>query len=87
MLVMNGFIKTKYVVFSFFSQYFNNCVCFFFNVEKEHGMMSAAASLGLVMLWDVDGALSQIDTLLEFSSEKYIQVREEKRQEGETPQD
>mmetsp|Transcript_13517 Transcript_13517/g.23360 ORF Transcript_13517/g.23360 Transcript_13517/m.23360 type:complete len:526 (+) Transcript_13517:1-1578(+) len=37
-------------------------------------MMSAAASLGLVMLWDVDGALSQIDTLLEFSSEKYIQA-------------
>merc|ERR1719378_1713328 len=42
--------------------------------NKEHGMMCAAASLGCVMLWDVDNALSQIDTLLEFSSEDYIKA-------------
>jgi 26S proteasome regulatory subunit N1 len=29
--------------------------------NKEHGMMSAAASLGLILLWDVDSGLSQID--------------------------
>lgn len=28
--------------------------------NKEHGMMSAAASLGLILLWDVDGGLSQV---------------------------
>jgi 26S proteasome regulatory subunit N1 len=42
--------------------------------NKEHGMMCAAASLGCVMLWDVDGALSQIDTLLEFSNEEWIKA-------------
>lgn len=29
--------------------------------NKEHGKLSAAASLGLVLLWDVDGGLVQID--------------------------
>lgn len=29
--------------------------------NREHGKMSAAASLGLVMLWDVDNGLSKID--------------------------
>ena len=29
--------------------------------NKEHGMMSATASLGLILLWDVDGGLTQID--------------------------
>ena len=32
--------------------------------NKEHGMMSAAASLGLILLWDVDGGLTQIDKFL-----------------------
>ena len=32
--------------------------------NKEHGMMSAAASLGLLLLWDVDGGLTQIDKFL-----------------------
>ncbi|XP_022096378.1 26S proteasome non-ATPase regulatory subunit 2-like [Acanthaster planci] len=39
--------------------------------NKEHGMMSTAASLGLVLLWDVDGGLTQIDKYL-YSSEDYI---------------
>ena len=37
------------------------------------GMMSTAASLGLVLLWDVDGGLTQIDKYL-YSSEDYIKV-------------
>ncbi len=28
--------------------------------NKDHGMMSAAASLGLILLWDVDEGLSQV---------------------------
>ena len=31
--------------------------------NKEHGMMSAAASLGMLLLWDVDGGLTQIEFL------------------------
>ncbi|KAJ8877119.1 hypothetical protein PR048_021572 [Dryococelus australis] len=34
-------------------------------------MLSAAASLGLVLLWDVDGGLTPIDKYL-YSSEDYI---------------
>ena len=37
------------------------------------GMMSATASLGLILLWDVDGGLTQIDKFL-YSSEDYIKV-------------
>ena len=39
--------------------------------NKEHGMMSATASIGLVLLWDVDGGLTQIDKYL-YSPEDYI---------------
>ena len=28
--------------------------------NRDHGMMSAAASLGLILLWDVDEGLSQV---------------------------
>uniref|UniRef100_H3D9X5 26S proteasome non-ATPase regulatory subunit 2 n=1 Tax=Tetraodon nigroviridis TaxID=99883 RepID=H3D9X5_TETNG len=38
--------------------------------NKDHGMLSAAASLGMI-LWDVDGGLTQIDKYL-YSSEDYI---------------
>lgn len=36
-------------------------------------MLSATASLGLILLWDVDGGLIQIDKYL-YSSEDYIKV-------------
>ena len=36
-------------------------------------MMSATATLGLVLLWDVDGGLTQIDKYL-YSNEDYIKV-------------
>lgn len=39
--------------------------------NKEHGMLSATASLGLVLLWDVDGGLTPIDKYL-YSSEDQI---------------
>ena len=37
------------------------------------GMLSATASLGLLLLWDVDGGLTQIDKYL-YSSEEYIKA-------------
>ncbi|KAL4225519.1 26S proteasome non-ATPase regulatory subunit 2 [Mactra antiquata] len=41
--------------------------------NKEHGMLTATASLGLILLWDVDGGLTQIDKYL-YSSEDYIKA-------------
>jgi len=37
-------------------------------------MLSTAASLGMLLLWDVDGGLTQIDKYL-YSSEDYIKVK------------
>lgn len=36
-------------------------------------MMSTTASLGLILLWDVDAGLTQIDKYL-YSTEDYIKV-------------
>ena len=33
--------------------------------NKEHGMMSAMASLGLLLLWDVDGGLTQVGVIIQ----------------------
>merc|ERR1711981_657166 len=41
--------------------------------NKDHGMMSATASIGLVLLWDVDGGLTQIDKYL-YSPEDHIKA-------------
>lgn len=41
--------------------------------NKEHGMFSAMASLGLILLWDVDGGLTPIDKYL-YSSEDHIKA-------------
>lgn len=41
--------------------------------NKDHGMMSAAASLGAIMLWDVEGGLAHIDKYL-YSQEDNIQA-------------
>ncbi|KAM7286914.1 26S proteasome non-ATPase regulatory subunit 2 [Ixodes scapularis] len=41
--------------------------------NKEHGMFSATASLGLILLWNVDGGLTQIDKYL-YSTEDYIKA-------------
>ncbi|KAK9888118.1 hypothetical protein WA026_000390 [Henosepilachna vigintioctopunctata] len=39
--------------------------------NKDHGMLSATASLGMLHLWDVDGGLTPIDKYL-YSTEDYI---------------
>ncbi|RLU24897.1 hypothetical protein DMN91_002988 [Ooceraea biroi] len=39
--------------------------------NKEHGMLSATASLGLIHMWDVDGGLVPIDKYL-YTNEDYI---------------
>jgi 26S proteasome regulatory subunit N1 len=39
--------------------------------NKDHGMMSAAASLGSILLWNVEEGLTQIDKFL-YSSEEYV---------------
>lgn len=41
--------------------------------NKDHGMMSAAASLGLSLLWDTDVGLSHVDRYT-YSSEEYIKA-------------
>lgn len=41
--------------------------------NKDHGMMSAAASLGMIMQWNVEEGLTQIDKFL-YSGEDYIKA-------------
>jgi 26S proteasome regulatory subunit N1 len=41
--------------------------------NKDHGMMSAAASLGVLLLWNVEEGLTQIDKFL-YSSEEYVKA-------------
>ncbi len=41
--------------------------------NKEHGMLSAAASLGSILLWNVEEGLTQIDKFL-YSSEDYVKA-------------
>eukprot|EP00586_Coscinodiscus_wailesii_P022046 CAMPEP_0172498022 /NCGR_PEP_ID=MMETSP1066-20121228/108304_1 /TAXON_ID=671091 /ORGANISM="Coscinodiscus wailesii, Strain CCMP2513" /LENGTH=926 /DNA_ID=CAMNT_0013271121 /DNA_START=128 /DNA_END=2908 /DNA_ORIENTATION=+ len=41
--------------------------------NKDHGMLSAAASLGMILLWNVEEGLTQIDKFL-YSSEDYVKA-------------
>jgi 26S proteasome regulatory subunit N1 len=41
--------------------------------NKEHGMMSAAASLGMILQWNVEEGLTQIDKFL-YSTDDYIKA-------------
>eukprot|EP00050_Salpingoeca_kvevrii_P004135 m.243554 g.243554 ORF g.243554 m.243554 type:complete len:831 (-) comp10951_c0_seq1:89-2581(-) len=41
--------------------------------NRKYGIMSAAASLGLLLLWDVDGGLTQIDAYL-FSDKEHVKA-------------
>jgi 26S proteasome regulatory subunit N1 len=41
--------------------------------NKDHGMMSAAASLGMILQWNVEEGLTQIDKFL-YSSEEYVKA-------------
>ncbi|KAF5744081.1 hypothetical protein HS088_TW08G00674 [Tripterygium wilfordii] len=40
--------------------------------NKEHGKASAAASLGMILLWDVDSGLAQIDKYFHFNDNHII---------------
>ncbi|XP_078438316.1 26S proteasome non-ATPase regulatory subunit 2 homolog A-like [Wolffia australiana] len=40
--------------------------------NKEHGKTSAAASLGMIMLWDVDSGLAQIDKYLHIADNHVV---------------
>jgi 26S proteasome regulatory subunit N1 len=42
--------------------------------NKDHGMMAASASLGLLYLWDVEKGLAEIDKYL-YNNEDYIKVQ------------
>ncbi len=39
--------------------------------NKDHGKMAAAASLGSILLWDVEGGLPQIDKYL-YATDNYV---------------
>lgn len=39
--------------------------------NKDHGKMSATASLGLLTLWDVEGGMPQLDKYL-YSSDSFV---------------
>ena len=41
--------------------------------NKDHGMMSAAASVGMLLLWDIEQGLNEIDRYLH-DSNNYIQA-------------
>ncbi|GMF59429.1 unnamed protein product [Phytophthora fragariaefolia] len=41
--------------------------------NKKHGMMSAAASLGMIMLWNVEEGITQIDKYL-YSGDEYVKA-------------
>jgi 26S proteasome regulatory subunit N1 len=41
--------------------------------NKDHGMMSAAASLGMIMQWDVDNGLSEIDKYM-YAEREYVRA-------------
>ena len=41
--------------------------------NKDHGMMSAAASLGMVMLWNIEGGLNELDKFFH-NREDYIRA-------------
>jgi 26S proteasome regulatory subunit N1 len=41
--------------------------------NKDHGMMSATASYGALMLWDIDNGLAELDKYM-YASEEYVQA-------------
>lgn len=41
--------------------------------NREHGMMSAAASLGMIMLWEVDGGLADIDKYM-YAEQEFVRA-------------
>lgn len=64
---VNGFVNAGFGVDKLLSEDGNKWLY----KNKEHGMLSATASLGLILLWDVDGGLTMIDKYL-YSTDDYI---------------
>eukprot|EP00096_Caligus_rogercresseyi_P005417 TRINITY_DN2082_c0_g1_i1.p1 TRINITY_DN2082_c0_g1~~TRINITY_DN2082_c0_g1_i1.p1 ORF type:complete len:905 (-),score=365.54 TRINITY_DN2082_c0_g1_i1:248-2962(-) len=57
---VNGFVNAAFGSDKLIVDEGNKWIC----KNKEHGMMSAMASLGMILLWDVDGGLLKIDKYL-----------------------
>ncbi|ESO97305.1 hypothetical protein LOTGIDRAFT_187615 [Lottia gigantea] len=66
---VNGFVNAGFGSDKLLMEDGNN----WFFKNRDYGMLSAAASLGLILLWDVDGGLTQIDKYL-YSSEDNIKA-------------
>ncbi|KAL5292531.1 PSMD2 family protein [Megaselia abdita] len=64
---VNGFVNAGFGVDKLLTEDGNKWIF----KNKEHGMLSATASLGLILLWDVDGGLTSIDKYL-YSTEDHI---------------
>ena len=41
--------------------------------NKDHGMLSAAASVGMILMWDIEGGCQQLDKYM-YSNEDYIKA-------------
>ena len=67
---VNGFVNCGFGVDKLLTEDGNKWIY----KNKGVGMLSATASLGLVLLWDVEGGLTQIDKYL-YSNEDSIKVR------------
>lgn len=65
--IVNGFINAGFGTDKLLTGGDNNWIY----RNKEHGMLSATASLGLIYLWDVDGGLTPIDKYL-YTNDDYI---------------
>ncbi|XP_019864481.1 PREDICTED: 26S proteasome non-ATPase regulatory subunit 2-like [Amphimedon queenslandica] len=66
---VNGFVNCSFGVDKLLTEEGNKWLY----KNKSFGMLSATASLGLVLLWDVEGGLTQIDKFL-YSGEDYIKA-------------
>lgn len=60
---VNGFVNAGFCVDTLMTANGNDWV----SRNKDHGMLSATASLGMVMMWNVDEGLNQIDPFLQQS--------------------
>lgn len=65
---VNGFVNAGFGVDKLFTPDGGNKWIY---RNKEHGMSSATAALGLIHLWDVDGGLTPIDKYL-YSKEDQV---------------
>jgi len=66
---VNGFVNAGFCVDKLITEEGNKWLY----KNKEHGMMSATASLGLILLWDVDGGLTKMDKYF-YSNDDYIKA-------------